>query len=75
VLTLAPGFDPAAWAAGVEASYEAKGWNVVTGKPGDDGGFSVTLIGLNLVPVTADIAPGDAGTTLTLRSISRCGTA
>jgi hypothetical protein len=75
VLTMAPGFDPAAWATSVEASYEAEGWNVVTGKPGDDGGFSVTLIGLNLVPVTADIAPGDGGATVTLRSISRCGTA
>jgi hypothetical protein len=74
VLTMAPGFDPAAWAASVSDSYEAKGWSVVTEAQGDDGGTSIRLIGLNLVPLTAIVSPGDDGTTVTLRSISRCGT-
>ncbi|MCS5715155.1 hypothetical protein NVV95_11395 [Herbiconiux sp. CPCC 205716] len=75
VLTLAPGFDAAAWAAELEDAYRAKDWNVVTDTAGDDGVTSIRLIGLNLVPLTARIAPTADGSTVTLSSISRCAAA
>lgn len=71
-LTAAPGFDPAGWAASLREGYEAKGWNVVTRAAGEDGGLSIRMIGLNLVPLEITLAPADDGTTVVLRSISRC---
>lgn len=72
VVTPAAGFAPAEWAAAVREEYEAKDWRVVTEGFGDRGGVSIRLIGLSLVPMTADVDPGDDGTRITITSQSRC---
>lgn len=74
-VTPAAGFDRTAFEQTVREAYEARGWHVGVEQAGAatiGGPRTMSLIGINLVPITLTLPAVEASPEITVASTSRC---